>query len=653
MSLGRFGRRLVAGVIGGALLFGAIAAGASAHALLVRSSPQAGARLSRAPGTMILHFSEPIVAGSQRVQLRSGDGHAVALGRSHAAGTVVDQPLPARLHGVFLVYWRVVSADGHVTRGEFAFAAGATGAGGALPRISNGSPGTAWSGVAPSWLVFVGLSLALGGLLSEMVVWRSAPGSSRSIAAPVVPGVIVGVIGAAWQLVLLAGAERGGGVAAGLDTRALQDAIGTRPGALSLALLAALVLAGGLAGLRRLRPLAIVALLCAVGLSAVRGHSGTSGVGWAVVADAVHLATVAVWIGALAHLVLVAARLRSSASVTLAAGARRYSRFVLPTVLVALASGVLTAVPEFRSVGDVLSTGYGRTLLVKAGVISAALLLALVARQRALRVEGSPRLRLLSRLTAAEVAAAMGALVAAAVLVNGAPPRSVTAAEASAAVLEPPPVSGPTVQLADLAGQLVVAVTAGRQELQFKVFAPGYQASGRIGLTVDARPPDGKTVTLTATPCGTGCFSIRFPLRHGITEVRARAVSNRWQGGDVRFAIPWPLGPQRPRLPGRVIQALRPIRSLTFSEQLTIPFGRPQPPVTRTLSGARFLELGPLGSQSVDVRALGVRRGVTEYAFTSPSAATTIWYRIWVARDDRLRRALLVGEQGRVDLTVR
>lgn len=649
MSLGRVGRRLTAGLIGGALLFLAFASAASAHALLVRSSPEPGARLASAPGTMVLNFSEPIVAGSQRVQIRSANGHAVALGRSHGAGTVVDQPLPASLRGIFVVSWRVVSVDGHVTQGEFAFAAGATGA---LPRVSSGPAGTVWSLVAPSWLVFVGLALALGGLASELAVWRSTGASERSAAAPVVPGVIVAVIGAMWQLVLLAGADRGGGLADGLHVGALQAAIGTRPGALDLALLITLVLGGVLARLPRVRPVALVPLLSVVVLSADRGHSGTSGDVWAVIADSIHLATVAVWVGALAHLVLMAARLARAPAV-LGTGARRYSRLALPTVLIALASGVLTAVPEFRSVGDVVSTGYGRTLLVKAGVIGVALLLALVARQRALHAERSPRLALLRRLTAAEVTTVLAALVATAVLVNGAPPRLAAVAEASADLLGPPPISGPTVQLADLAGQLVVAVAAGGQELQFTVFAPGYQAPGRLGLIVDARPPGGAAAELFPRPCGTGCFSSRFPLRHGITEVTARASSSRWPGGETSFAIPWPLGPQRPSLPGRIIQALRRTRSLTVSEQVTLPFGRPEPPVTHSLTGPRFLELDPLGSPAVDVRTLGVRHEVTEYAFTSPFASTMIWYRIWVGRGYRLRRELLVGEQGRAYMTLR
>ena len=73
----------------------------------------------------------------------------------------------------------------------------------------------------------------------------------------------------------------------------------------------------------------------------------------------------------------------------------------------------------------------------------------------------------------AEATTVLAVLIAAAVLVNAAPPRAPAAAQASSALLGPPPVTGPTLRLADFAGQLVVGLTAGARELQFKVLAPG------------------------------------------------------------------------------------------------------------------------------------------------------------------------------------
>jgi copper transport protein len=637
-----YSRRVV--TITAAALLGVFPASASAHSFLIRSQPEAGSRLTHAPRTMTLDFSEPFVAGSQRVELVRANGHAVELSRSRGTGSIIDQPLPANLRGVFIVSWRIVSIDGHVSLGEFAFAAGSAGA---LPAVASASQPTSWSEVSASWLVFIGLALALGGLVSERVVWRPTPGAEIIPAAPVVAGVILAAAGGLLELVVLAGNERGGGLTSGLNGGALGNALATRPGKLALAILIALAAAGVLARVRSLRITAIVPLLAAVVFNADLGHSGTSGTEWAVVADSVHLAAVATWVGALAHLVVIAVRGEERRS-ALVAGARRYSRFALPTVLVILATGVLTAIPEFRSVGEVVSTGYGRTLLIKSALIAVALLLAVTARRRALPANPPRRLALLRRLTMAEATTVLAVLIAAAVLVNAAPPRAPAAAQASTALLGPPPVAGPTVQLADLAGQLVVGLTAGAQELQFTVFPPAYQAAGDLSLTADAREPDGSSRNLFARPCGNGCFAVGFPLHPGFTVVTVHASSSKWTGGDVRFAVPWPLGPEQPAVISRVVGAMQALRSLTFTERVTIAYGSPQPPTTQSLNGQRYMQIDPFGAGGEDVHSLGTRSGLSEFAFVYTLGGSNIWYRIWVDRRYRLRQELIVGEQGRI-----
>jgi len=630
------------------LTTGMLASSASAHAFLIRSQPEAGARLASIPSTMILHFSEPFVAGSQRVAIRRVNGHSVQLPHSHGAGRVIDQPLPANLHGVFIVSWRVVSNDGHVSDGELAFAAGATGA---LPIVSTPSQGTSWSDVAPSWLTLFGIALALGGLLSETFVWGRVGEVTKIAAAPVVTGAIAAAAGEVWALVLLAGSERGGGFAAGLHGVAISNALGTRPGALTLAILIALALAGVLASVRALRALAIGPLLTAVVLNAARGHSGTSGTGWAVAADSVHLAAVSAWIGALVHLVLIAVRGDASRS-ALVDGVRRYSRFALPTVLIVLATGVLTAIPEFRSIDDVVTTGYGRTLMIKSGLIGVALLLALAARLRALRANPVPRLGLLRRLTTAEATTVLAVLIVVAVLVNAAPPRAPAAAQAASSLLGPPAVSGPTVQLGGFAGQLIVGLTAGAHELQFTVFPPAYQALGTVKLTADMRQPDGSSPDLFPRPCGSGCFTISVPLQPGSTQVTAHVSASRWSGGEARFTVPWPPHPAQPEVISRVTSAMRALHSITYTEELTIAYGRPGPPSTHTMSGRQFARTD-LGGGAQNVRSLGTHDGLTEYAFTYPYPGAPIWYRIWVDRRYRLRRELLVAVQGRIYRTFR
>ena len=619
-------------------------AAAHAHSFLIRSQPESGARLTKAPATMQLYFSEPFVRSSERVTIRRPDGEQIKLPAATSHGAMIAQPLPRPLRGVFIVSWRVLSDDGHISLGEFAFAASSTAA---LPTTSNGGAGTSWSEVAASWLVFIGLALALGGLFSERIVWRRRPADGVA-AAPVAVGVALAVAGVLIQLVLLAGNQRGGGFLAGLHGQALTDALGTRPGKLTLTLLIALAVAAVMVQLRWLRVTATVPLLAAVIAVAARGHSGTSGTSWAVAADALHLAAVAAWLGALAHLVLIVAR-ASDTRPALVESTRRYSRLALPTVLVVLASGVLTAIPEFRSVSAVVSSGYGQALLVKAALIAVALLLALVARRRALAGNPTLRLPLLRRLTLIEASTLAIVLVVAAVLVNAAPPRGPAAARAAAVALGPPPVAGPAVQLAELAGQLVVGLTAGERELQFTVVPPGTQPPGKLTLTADAHRPDGSAVDLFPRACGASCFSIQFPLRPGVTTVSADISSSLWKGGRVRFAVPWPLPAEQPALVTRIAKAMRAVPKLAVTEMVTSGPGSGTPAATYGLSGRQFMQTEVFGGGAVDVRPLGHSGGLTEVAFAFPGSQ--IWYRVWIDRHYRLRRELILDPGHRIART--
>jgi len=260
-------------------LLGAVALAApadtQAHAFLVQSTPQAGARLAGSPRTIALSFSEAFVAGSARVSVRSGRTAALGLSPPAAHGAVVRQPLRPRLRGVFIVTWRVLADDGHLSTGEFAFAVGRTAG---LPSASSATTArTPWQQVAFSLLFFVGLALALGGIVSERVIWKSDPGK---VSRPRVgAGLMLASAGAAGQLIQVAGERAGGGFSAGLRSSAVASAIGTRPGLLTLAVIAILLLASASTRLRALRLLAPIALVGAVVATSLRSHAWSSGHG--------------------------------------------------------------------------------------------------------------------------------------------------------------------------------------------------------------------------------------------------------------------------------------------------------------------------------------------------------------------------------------
>lgn len=611
---------------------------ARAHAFLVRSIPDAGARLANAPSALSLFFSEPFVGGSERITIRREGGDLLTLARPSSNGTVVRQPLSSKLKGIFVVHWRVLSDDGHLSVGEFAFAVRSNAA---LPSLKASTAKTSWSQVAASWLVFVGLALALGGLASERFVWQRTPLSARGVrAAPAGPGVGLASVGVFLQLVLLAGDRRAGDFWAGLNPSALADALASRPGKLTLALLGSVLVAGALLPLRWLRVAAILPLLAAAGLIAARGHSGTSGHSWAVLVDTIHLAAVAVWLGALAHLVLVVAREGATRSI-LVEGAGRYARLALPTVALIVATGVLTAIPEFRSVSAVVTSGYGRILLIKAVLIAVALVLALVARRRALPANPHPRLPLLERLTAAEATVLSAVLIVVAVLVNLAPPRGPAAAAAPGAELGPPPLAGPAVRLADLAGQLVVGLAATERELQFTIIKPGGEPAAGATLEAEAERPGAAGADLFPRPCGPGCFTIRFRLRSGRTTLLTRVSALGWTGGTARFNVPWPLPRSQPALLRRVARTMAAVPVIDLLEKVSSGPGSVSRPFRFRLSGRALMASELYRSGAVDVRSLSRTGAPTELAFALP--ASTIWYRMTIDASNRVRRETIVS----------
>jgi copper transport protein len=428
------GRRHLHAVAAGIVVAASLPSAAQAHAFLVSSTPPAGARLGFAPAQIVLEFSEPYLRGTEHVAVRRADGREIRLGAPSGGGTVVRQPLPPRLRGVFVVSWRVVADDGHLSAGELAFSAGAAGV---LPAVKAATEPTPWSNVVASWVFLVGLALAFGGLLSEQLVWRT-----QGERAPVTVGVAVAAVSSLALLVLPAGARLNGGFRAGLHGAALGAASGRRPGALTLAVVAALALSIPLLVIGRARALALVPLAAAAILTSARGHAGTSGRWWAPLVDSIHLLAVAAWVGALVHLALVLVRAPDRAA-TGGAAIRRYSRLVLPTVLVVLASGILSAPAEFRSLHAVFHSSHGQTLLVKSAIVLATLAVATASRLLTLSV-GSSKLLLPRRLALTESAFVIAVLGAVGLLTNLAPPR---VAAAQAAAPGPPPLSAPVVLL--------------------------------------------------------------------------------------------------------------------------------------------------------------------------------------------------------------
>ena len=97
---------------------------AMAHAFLEHASPRVGARTAVAPQEVRLSFSEPVEAAFCTVAVAGPPGFGGAGRPTSGPGDrrVLIAPLRAPTPaGRYVVHWRVVSVDSHVTQGDFQF----------------------------------------------------------------------------------------------------------------------------------------------------------------------------------------------------------------------------------------------------------------------------------------------------------------------------------------------------------------------------------------------------------------------------------------------------------------------------------------------------------------------------------------------------
>ena len=106
----------------------ACAPAASAHALLEGTSPQRGASLDRAPGQVVLRFSESVEVAFGAVRVYDARGGQVQRGDPfHPGGD--PRAVAVRLRsgladGGYTATYRVISADAHPVSGGFVFGVG-------------------------------------------------------------------------------------------------------------------------------------------------------------------------------------------------------------------------------------------------------------------------------------------------------------------------------------------------------------------------------------------------------------------------------------------------------------------------------------------------------------------------------------------------
>ncbi|CCH86733.1 Copper resistance protein [Modestobacter italicus] len=383
---------LLSALLGAGLLLDVVTAPpASAHAMVVTSSPADGERLGTAPAQVTIEFDEHVSLGAGYARVLDGQGERVDAGTAEVRDDVVTVPLRADLPDAgYVVTYRVVSADSHPVSGAFSFVVG-TGELPAAGSVGSGEeidPGVAVLLPLARWLGYAGLALGLGVPLALATVWAGGWASGRSRRVTL-GGLAAVVVGAALSLLAQGPYAAAAGLGSLLDGQLVGTTLDSGYGRTLLARIAlAVLLAAVLAGSwrRDRRPggpaLAVAGLLAAglvVAVAAVGHPVAGSLPGLAVAVSAVHVAAMCGWLGGL--VVLFTGLLRGSTPTReLDAALPRWSTLAGGYIGALVVTGVLQSVREVGSFSGLVSTSYGWVLLAKLAVVLLVLVAALVSR---------------------------------------------------------------------------------------------------------------------------------------------------------------------------------------------------------------------------------------------------------------------------------
>jgi copper transport protein len=495
----------------------ALPAAAGAHAVLVHATPVPSSVVNESPAVVLLKYTERVEPRFAIVSVTDAAGKQQVAGaprRSAADPDTLVVPLRHLTQGWYLVYWRVVSVDGHPVRGAFTFARGPN-PGPApqfpVPSISEtaATPGL----VTARAIAFLAGMAAVGLFFFRMAIARPlvrrvretrlhavsvAFGCAAVITLVAIPVYVVMATAqfalrsafALWDVLPLVRDS-----AFGRDLLDLELTFALFAVAAALALwvdrpererrsIAELLATGGAL-------LAAAALLLVPGLS---GHAAqTAPRGLSVALDWLHLAAGSLWVGGLTGMLVL---WRSLPAVRRVAGlvvcVPRFSNAAFVSVLALIGSGVGAAIIHLPTFSSLWQTSYGQALLVKIGLLSAALLLAagnlLRTKPRLAACGDRPELgpgaaTLLRNLVSGETLLVAAAVVAAAVLSSLPPPAKALASAGSASARVGP---GPVTEVVNKNGYRIGLRVTPNQAAAPNTFA--------VELTREGAPVRGATV---------------------------------------------------------------------------------------------------------------------------------------------------------------
>lgn len=155
-----------------------------AHALLLRSTPQANAVLEKSPVQVELFFSEPLESNLSSIKVYDSNNLQVDV-----SDVRVDPSTPTRMtvslrslvDGIYTVTWKAVSSiDGHQTTGTFPFAVGTVNANAVQAIQQSTKFRLPISTLVAKFLMLAALAILIGQRLFIVLVWNPALKSNQN-----------------------------------------------------------------------------------------------------------------------------------------------------------------------------------------------------------------------------------------------------------------------------------------------------------------------------------------------------------------------------------------------------------------------------------------------------------------------------------------
>ena len=345
---------------------------ASAHAILESSSPEPSALLASSPKEIRLDFDEQVEDSLGDIRIYDSEQREVSVKktvRSSSDLSIVTAGVPTLKNGVYVVVWRVVSADGHPISGAFPFEIGTKSTGTSaslLEEVLNRTETTSPLGNPMSTLRllgFLGLILLIG---CVSLLWRSPLlGNARVGRTLQFSSVFIAI--SSLGLLLMQGPYTAGKSWGSLfDSVLIGDVMQTRLG-LALFVRAICAFAWGVLALtasasvsRRWRISVVATAVITIATYAASGHQSAGTLpGIFVPLDMIHLAAISTWVGALLALAVI------SKNNNVENEAMRFSQMATWSMPVVVVTGVVQGLHLLGGISTITETNFGKLLLVK------------------------------------------------------------------------------------------------------------------------------------------------------------------------------------------------------------------------------------------------------------------------------------------------